>query len=229
VEQAKLFVEYAGPAERIIENAVKDFEKGEYKKAAYAATQVVYANPSDEKARLLCADAFEQLGYVAESSIWRNAYLQGALELRMGVAARPKKIKWGTDIVKCMSEELLLKYLGILLRNDDAAQEDFSFQLNIVEEGISGTETKAYKGKEVTVKKKFIVHLYAGVLLTYPIQEDREERYATLSKADLFLWCGRQLKQDDVDTNVFSYLDTIQKYLTDLSVTADFNLIEPVK
>jgi hypothetical protein len=79
------------------------------------------------------------------------------------------------------------------------------------------------------LKKRFIVRLYAGVLLTYPIQKDREESYATLSKADLFLWCGRQLKKENVDTNAFSYLDTIQKYLADLSVTADFNLIEPVK
>lgn len=227
VEQARLFVEYAGPKEKIIENAVKDFKNGEYKKAAFAAAQVVYADPSYEDAKLLCADAFEQLGYVAESSIWRNAYLQGAQELRNGIAVKPKKIKKGNDMAKCMSEELLLKYIGILLQNERAEKENFKFQLNIVEEGFSNAETRKYKGKDVPVKKKFIVHLYGGVLLTYPVKEDQEEKYATISKNDLFLWSAKQLKETDIDTNAFEFIDKLQSYLVNLAETADFNLIEP--
>ena len=40
---------------------------------------IVFADPANEAARLLCADALEQLGYQAESGPWRNAYLTAAL------------------------------------------------------------------------------------------------------------------------------------------------------
>jgi alkyl sulfatase BDS1-like metallo-beta-lactamase superfamily hydrolase len=39
--------------------------------------QLVFADPSNTPARLLCADAMEQLAYIAESGPWRNVYLQG--------------------------------------------------------------------------------------------------------------------------------------------------------
>ena len=40
--------------------------------------QVVYAKPKNSAARLLAADAMEQLAYQAESGVWRNACLSGA-------------------------------------------------------------------------------------------------------------------------------------------------------
>ena len=40
------------------------------------------AQPDNLEARSLQADALEQLGYQAESAVWRNFYLTGALELR---------------------------------------------------------------------------------------------------------------------------------------------------
>ena len=46
---------------------------------------VVFAEPDHEEARLLQADAYEQLGYQAESGPWRDSYLMGALELRTGM------------------------------------------------------------------------------------------------------------------------------------------------
>ncbi len=52
---------------------------------------LVFANPENKAARLLCADALEQLGYLAELETWRNAYLSAALELRSGNAAQMRK------------------------------------------------------------------------------------------------------------------------------------------
>ena len=43
---------------------------------------MVMAEPDNIEARALQADALEQLGYQAESAVWRNFYLTGALELR---------------------------------------------------------------------------------------------------------------------------------------------------
>lgn len=45
---------------------------------------VVFADPNNEAARLLQADALEQLGYRAESGPWRNFYLTGAKEISSG-------------------------------------------------------------------------------------------------------------------------------------------------
>ena len=45
---------------------------------------LVFSDPANEDARLLSADAMEQLGYQSESATWRNAYLSAAHELRHG-------------------------------------------------------------------------------------------------------------------------------------------------
>jgi alkyl sulfatase BDS1-like metallo-beta-lactamase superfamily hydrolase len=90
VEEAKKYVEYMGGSAAVVSRAREDFKAGRYRWVAQVMDQVVFADPSDQEARSLAANALEQLGYVAESATWRNAYLQGAQELRSGVrGARP--------------------------------------------------------------------------------------------------------------------------------------------
>ena len=79
------YVEYMGGAEQLMARARADFERGEYRWVVEVTNQLVFAQPDHQEARALCADAMEQLGYQAESSTWRNAYLLGARELREGV------------------------------------------------------------------------------------------------------------------------------------------------
>ncbi len=80
----KKWAEYLGDASAVLAKARKDYEKGEYQWVAQVTKELVFADPSNQEARNLCADALEQLGYLAESGIWRNAYLTAALELRCG-------------------------------------------------------------------------------------------------------------------------------------------------
>ena len=87
VESAKKYVEYMGGVDAVVARARKDFKAGNYRWAAEVMNQVVFADPSNQEARHLEADALEQLGYLAETAPWRNAYLTGALELRGGVRA----------------------------------------------------------------------------------------------------------------------------------------------
>ncbi len=56
---------------------------------AQLVNHVVFADPNNRAARLLQADALEQLGYQAESGPWRDFYLTGAEELRNGVNQTP--------------------------------------------------------------------------------------------------------------------------------------------
>ena len=86
VEAGKKFVEYMGGADAILGRARKDFDKGEFRFIAQALSHLVFAEPDNAAARAMLADTFEQLGYLAESATWRNAYLFGAQELREGHA-----------------------------------------------------------------------------------------------------------------------------------------------
>jgi alkyl sulfatase BDS1-like metallo-beta-lactamase superfamily hydrolase len=84
-ESAKKYVEYMGGADHILEKARKSYEDGEYQWVAEVTKHIIYADPTNREAKLLCADALEQLGYIAESGPWRNEYLMGAQELRYGI------------------------------------------------------------------------------------------------------------------------------------------------
>lgn len=232
VEEAKAFVEYIGSEESILERAVKDFEGGDYRKTAFAAGKVVLANPQNEKARQLCADAFEQLGYVSESSIWRNAYLQGAFELREGCNPKRKKLKKSADMAKSMSVDLLLKYIGILLDNDKAQKEEFQFTLNIVNPELDKETGRivSYLGKEVALQERYAVCMHSGVMLNYLVEEPYSESYVTTTKEALFALLEHNIESVHqlVDTNCFTYLETLQNYMADLSKTADFPMVEPI-
>jgi len=76
--------------------------------------EVVQADPANQEARALAADAFEQMGYAAESATWRNAYLLGARELRNGPpAASPFTIN--SDLLHAMPIDQLFDVLGTRL------------------------------------------------------------------------------------------------------------------
>ena len=80
------YVEFMGGEEELLDKAKKSYEKGEYRWLAMVLNHLVFANPENQEARNLLADAYTQLGYQEESAIFRNIYLTGALELRNGRA-----------------------------------------------------------------------------------------------------------------------------------------------
>jgi alkyl sulfatase BDS1-like metallo-beta-lactamase superfamily hydrolase len=120
VERARKYVEYMGGAAAVIERARADYGRGEYRFVAEAMSQVVFAEPANTEARALGADALEQLGYAAESAIWRNAYLLGARELRHGPGPGLARAPVSPDVVRAMSPELFFDYLGVRLDGDRA-------------------------------------------------------------------------------------------------------------
>ena len=67
-ENAKKSIEYMGGAAAVIVRARDDYKAGNYRWVAQVMDQVVYADPSNNEARALAAQAFEQLGYLAESA-----------------------------------------------------------------------------------------------------------------------------------------------------------------
>ena len=123
VPAAKKYVEYMGGADAVLKNAKKSFDAGEYRWVAEVVNHVVFADPSNQAARNLQADALEQLGYQAESGPWRNFYLTGAQELRNGIAELPSVNTASPDTVKAMDVELLFDYFAMRVNGAEAASD----------------------------------------------------------------------------------------------------------
>ncbi len=86
VEKAKLLVGALGGKKALHKQIGSAFAAGNYRWSADLAQNGVFADPTDAPARKWLADSYEQLGYQAESAIWRNIYLTGAREVRQGHA-----------------------------------------------------------------------------------------------------------------------------------------------
>src|ERR1700755_2904548 len=109
-----------GGAQAILDRARKDFAKGEFRFVAQAVSHLVFADPATRQARQLRADTFEQLGYAAESSTWRNAYLFGAQELRQGMPKTPARPPMPRETLAALRTSQLWDVLGIRLNGPKA-------------------------------------------------------------------------------------------------------------
>lgn len=121
VEAGKRYVELMGGADAMIAHARKSFDKGEYRWVAQLVSHLVFADPKNAEARGLLADALEQLGYQAESAVWRNFYLMGAMELRKGVNKTGAVLAPSPDFLKALPMEMVFDYIAILLDGPRAA------------------------------------------------------------------------------------------------------------
>jgi len=132
-DAAKKYVQFMGGADQVIKKSLTSYNRGEYRWVAEVMKQLVFAEPTNQQARFLLADAYEQLGYQAESGPWRNFYLSGAKELRVGV--NPVKIG-GTaspDIIKGMSTELYFNYLGMQFKGNENGDLKYNFNLDLTD------------------------------------------------------------------------------------------------
>jgi alkyl sulfatase BDS1-like metallo-beta-lactamase superfamily hydrolase len=96
---------------------------------------VVFADPNNQAARELLADALEQLGYQSEAGPWRNFYLTGAKELREGVKQLPTPNTASPDTVKAMSLDLFFDYLGMRLNGPKAGGKKITINFNFTDTG----------------------------------------------------------------------------------------------
>ena len=117
---ARKYVAYMGGVAAVLAKARGDFEKGEYRWVAQAVNHVVLADPTNQAARRLLADTYEQLGYQAESGPWRNFYLTGATELRHGVWKSPAAGRASSDTIRAMPLDVLIDYLAVRLNGSRA-------------------------------------------------------------------------------------------------------------
>jgi alkyl sulfatase BDS1-like metallo-beta-lactamase superfamily hydrolase len=128
-ESAPLYVEMMGGSSKIIAKGKELFNQGKYKYAMEILNKLVYAEPTNQEAKDLLADNFEQLGYQAESPSVRNSYLAGAYELRNGIPTGASPKTTSPDLVGAISTELFLDFLGVRLDSKKAENEHFTINL----------------------------------------------------------------------------------------------------
>ena len=212
-EYAKKLVEYLGDADKVLEMAKSDYEKGEYQWVAQITNTLVYADPENEQAKYLCADALEQLGYQAESGAWRNAYLVAASELRNGTDMYPPSAVTGSgSTAQQMDMQTTLDYMGIMLDSTKLADKSFSINL------------------QVTNDQNYLLKVHHGVLLYYPDEQD-ENADITITTKKAGVLAIAACNEDGISKLVESVEGDQELYkafcesMTPLSLY--FNIIEP--
>lgn len=217
-EAGKKYVDALQGEDKVILLAKQAHDDGDYRWAAELLNHVVFSNPKNKEAKLLQADILEQMGYQAESGPWRNFYLTGAKELRLGIE---KNVTGGTssvDMISNMSLDLLFGYMGIQLDANKA------------------------KGKKITVNyifpdinKKYTVFLEDSVLNYWSDFEDPDaDATITINKSDMNRIISGSLDAKTAMSNGIikfegSKLDyfELNKCLTDFNDFQWFNIVTP--
>ena len=160
-DAGKRYVEFMGGTDALLEKARNAFAHGDYRWVAEVVNHAVFADPNNQEAKDLQADALEQLGYQSESGPWRNFCLTAAKELRGGVAPLPTPNTSSPDSVRSMSSELFWDYLAVRLNGAKAGgrritinvhfpdlQTDYALMLR---NGALSHRTGTHENPDVTV------------------------------------------------------------------------------
>jgi len=218
-ESAQKWVEYMdlGSVDAVLRKAKEDYDAGEFQWVAEVTNTIVFADPDNQAARLLCADALEQLGYQAESGTWRNAYLSGAKELRTGNATgSTKQAKQNMDMTKNMTAANIFDYIGILL--DKQAMANYDFTVNIT---IADTQ------------QRFILQFKNGAVLQYENAADTKAALSiTTSKNAIFYILQNQLSKLNEVAKIEGNTELLKLIMDNLNqfslnTTPNFNIVEP--
>ncbi len=173
-DAAKKYVEYMGGAAAVLQKARVDFDKGEYRWVAEAVKQVVFADPGDKEGKELLADAYEQMGYQAESGPWRSVYLQGAYELRNGVPSAGGINTASPDTIKAMPPEMTFDYFAVRLNGEKAAGKKLALNIEftdlkkpyslLIENGVLNHAPKATANADakITLTKNTLDRIQLG-------------------------------------------------------------------
>jgi alkyl sulfatase BDS1-like metallo-beta-lactamase superfamily hydrolase len=129
-DSAPLYVEMMGGSDKILTRGQELHNEGKYLLAQEILNKLVQAEPANTAAKDLLADVFEQLGYQQENPGLRNSYLAAAYELRTGIPQSAIPSTSSPDVIRAMSTELFLNFLGI--RMDSRKAEGMRFTMNLI-------------------------------------------------------------------------------------------------
>ena len=167
-EAGKRYVEAIGGPEAVLSKVREAMDNGEFRWAAELVDRVIFANSNNKQAQMLQADILEQLGYQAESSTWRNAYLMAALELRK--SDMEENMHRMPDKSDDLAVPYLLDMMSVRLVPERTAGKRFKVNLNITD-----------------LKEHYVLSLSNSVLV-YEIGVTDKDADGTLTMDKPVLW-----------------------------------------
>lgn len=120
-DEAARYVDLMGGPAKVLAAAQGAYDKGDDRWAGELANRLVYADAKNTAARELLARTYDRQAVTAESAIWRNMYLTGARELRVGVQAGPGASA-SLDFIRNTPTPMLLDLLAVRLDPAKAGQ-----------------------------------------------------------------------------------------------------------
>lgn len=215
-EEAGRTIDYMGGEEEVLRKAHKDFEAGDYRWVASVTRQLIYANPDNQAARELAADALEQLGYQAEAGTWRSAYLVGAHELRNGIDT-PKHVGLQPDLMQALDTSMFFDAMAVRLNPNKAAGKHLVINWSVTDQGEDyrlnlQNATLTYRSGELDDEAHASVRMTREVLDSILLEKN------TFPEAV-------QAGQIQVDGSTEAFFGLLQMFE---QPSADFPIIEPV-
>jgi alkyl sulfatase BDS1-like metallo-beta-lactamase superfamily hydrolase len=129
-ERAVRYAALVGGVDGLVAAARRAYDSGDFRWAAEILEHAVHAEPDHDEAKELLARTFEQLGWAAESAIWRNFYLTGALELRDGHPRNGRTLESVQDMLQHAPVERFLERMAASI--DGTAAATVRLKVNLV-------------------------------------------------------------------------------------------------
>lgn len=218
-EKGKRYVDVIGGEDKVVDAATKAFEKGDYRFTADLLNNIIAYNPNNKKANYLMADALEQLGYQEENTLYRNLYLSGAKELRMGGNVPNGLSTTSADVIATLPPDLFMSYLGMTI-DQIKAEKMGNFMYNL----------------DFTGGKKFNVDLHHGVFNTLADQQLPAANVSlTISQPDFMAFVSGKSAMDDLvksgKAKITGDAKALDKLvgLFDMSIKNNMNLVLPLQ
>jgi alkyl sulfatase BDS1-like metallo-beta-lactamase superfamily hydrolase len=127
---APRYLELIGGADKAVAAARSAFDRGDYRWSAELLNHVMFAEPGNTDAAELLARTYEQMGYVAEASTWRNSYLTAAAELRKGP---PTKGIDRSRFIEVLAQTPVERFLDAMAAGlDGPAADGLNLKINLV-------------------------------------------------------------------------------------------------
>jgi len=218
-DRGQRYVQAFGDEEAVVAKAVTAFQAGDYRFTVDLLNNIISYTADNQNAKLLMADAFEQLGYQEENALYRNGYLSAALELREG-GDLPVKIATASEqALAQLPADLFVSFLANLVDPHKAAKaDDVSGIFNFGDDGTFRVELSngvlTYVASPQSTEADFTLQIPKMALMGVLAKKVEMRELVTSGKADL---------SGDVPAlrTFFSVLDS--------DIPKDMNLVLPLK
>jgi alkyl sulfatase BDS1-like metallo-beta-lactamase superfamily hydrolase len=167
---AKKYVAAMGGAAAVQKLADEAIASGDLRWAATVLNHLVFADDTNTKARETLADVYTRMAFDTEAGTWRNIYLTGAQELRMGPVQLPPG-GFSPDVLAATTTAMLLDFAAVRVNPEKAAARAFKLNIELTDR-----------------KEKLLITVGNGVLVhEYGVSDPKAGATLKMTRPDLLM------------------------------------------